>query len=233
MIRLEERPNAPCSSQLCRFFVEGLASELGAPPGGVRAVFPDAGCAALLSQRWKGQVSFGLASLDDRSPQVQNLTALVICAPDPQGADASERLAAIAAEAGAACVVLNPRLASGDAGIGLNARRTRERFTSRLAVTYCLRPVGDGTVFRRFPGPYQVFAADAAQPGRYRLIAQLDSRPGGEELAEMLDAAERERDGPSSFGPDGTPRAPGFAEAVVDNLSKTVGSMVRFMNSLK
>jgi hypothetical protein len=218
---------------LCRFFVEGLAAEMKAPAGSVRAVFPDAGCAALLAQRWKGAVSFGLSSLDDRAPPVAGAAAMVICAPDPQGADASERLAAAASEAGAACILLNPRLASGDAGIGLNARRTRERFTSRLTVTYCLRPVGDGTVFRRFPGAYQVFAADPVQRGRYRRIAQLDSRPGGEELAEMLDAAERERDGRGSFTADGTPRAIGFAEAVADNLSKTVGSMMRFMNSLK
>lgn len=219
-------------AQLCRFFVEGLAQDMGAPAGAVRAVFPDAGCAALLAQRWKGAVSFGISSLDDRTPPAAGATALVLCAPDPQGAEAAERAALAASEAGCPCILLNPRLASGDGGLGLNARRTRERFLSRLTVTYCLRPVGDGTVFRRFPGAYQVFAADPLLKGRFRRIAQLDARPGGEELAEMLDAAERERDGRGSFEADGTPRALGLAEGVVENLSKTVASMMRFMNSL-
>jgi hypothetical protein len=214
--------------QLCRFFVEQLSSSLGAPAGSVRAMFPDAGVAALLTQRWRGQVAFTLGSLNDRSlpvPEEGGLTAVVVCAPDPQGVADAQRVAAAAADAGAAVVLLNPRLASGDAGIGLNARRVRENFLSRLTVTYSLRPVGDGTVYRRYPGLYKVFAGDEASPGRFRLIAETASRPAGEDLAEMLDAAAR-----GGEGPDGEGARP---QTLVENIGSSIGSMMRFMNSLK
>jgi hypothetical protein len=135
----------------------------------------------------------------------------------------AQRVAAAAADAGAAVVLLNPRLASGDAGIGLNARRVRERFLSKLIVSYSLRPVGDGTVYRRYPGLYQIFASDDASPGRFRLLAEQASRPGGEELADMMDAAAR-------TGPEGGEARP---ETLVENLGRSIGSMMRFMNSLK
>ncbi len=203
--------------------MEELSAALGAPVGGVRAVFPDAGCAALLSQRWKGQVSFTLSSLNDRGGAREGEAAMVVCAPDPQGVEDAQRLATAAEARGVPVVLLNPRLASGDAGIGLNARRVREQFVSRLLVTYCLRPVGDGTVYRRYPGRYQVFAADDAAPGRFRRIAESQSRPAGEDLADMLEQAARE-------GPDGQPAPP---EGIVGNLTRTIGTMLRFMNSLK
>jgi hypothetical protein len=54
-------------------------------------------------------------------------------------------------------VMFNPRLASGDVGVGLSVRRMRESFLSRFTTTYSLRPIQDvGSVFRRYPGTWQV-----------------------------------------------------------------------------
>ncbi|MCJ1467937.1 hypothetical protein MMC07_006562 [Pseudocyphellaria aurata] len=65
-----------------------------------------------------------------------------------------------------------------DAGVGLNARRIRSEFLNRFLTTYSLRPIGDmGSVFKRFPGSWQVFIEDPATPGRYNLAAERDSRP--------------------------------------------------------
>lgn len=59
------------------------------------------------------------------------------------------------------------RLHSGDVGIGLNARRLRERFLKRFNITYSLRPVGEvGTVFRRYPELWKVFVEEPSLPGR-------------------------------------------------------------------
>lgn len=78
-------------------------------------------------------------------------------------------------------VMFNPRLASGDVGVGLSIRRMRESFLSRFTTTYSLRPIADvGSVFRRYPGMWQVFVQDAQVQGRYKLIAERLSRPGGE-----------------------------------------------------
>ncbi len=46
---------------------------------------------------------------------------------------------------------------SGDVGLGLNARRLRDRLLNQFVVTYSLRPIGDlGSVYRRYPGLWQV-----------------------------------------------------------------------------
>ncbi len=59
--------------------------------------------------------------------------------------------------------MFNPRLASGDVGVGLSIRRMRESFLSRFTTTYSLRPIQDvGSVFRRYPGMWQVGRARAA-----------------------------------------------------------------------
>ena len=69
---------------------------------------------------------------------------------------------------------------SWDVGVGLNVRRIRQQFLSRFLTTYSLRPIGElGSVFRRFPGPWQVFIEDPSTPGRYNLAAECDSRPAG------------------------------------------------------
>lgn len=70
---------------------------------------------------------------------------------------------------------------SGDAGVGLNVRRLTKQFTSTFTTSYSLRPVGDvGSVYRRYPGQWQVFVEDPSmEPGRYLLAAERPSRPAG------------------------------------------------------
>ena len=54
--------------------------------------------------------------------------------------------------------MFNPRLASGDVGVGLSVRKLRDGFLRDFVVTYSLRPIQDiGSVFRRYPGMWQVF----------------------------------------------------------------------------
>lgn len=104
-------------------------------------------------------------------------------------------------------------LCSGDVGIGLNVRRMRQEFLSTFTVTYSLRPLGEfGTVFRRYPGQWQVgcesphicaatrlslvdcthngsncalqvFIEDESTPGRYSLVAEMKDRPTGRHSA--------------------------------------------------
>ena len=215
--------------ELCRFFVESLSQSLGVARekgASVRAVFPDAGCAAGLAARWAGgAVSFSIASLNDRSVCKPGDVALVVCAPDPQGVEASQRVAAEAAEQGAAVVMLNPRLASGDAGIGLNARRLRDRFIGGFTVAYSIRPVADGTVFKAYPGLYQVFGADPQRPGRFKLLSEEVGRPSLEDVLLTLDNGSAAAAGGVQEGQSGV-------SAVADNLQRTVASMMRFMKSL-
>ena len=49
-----------------------------------------------------------------------------------------------------------------------------------------VRYAGDvGTVFRRYPGMWQVFVEDLEAPGRYKLIAERPSSPAGEGLPHL------------------------------------------------
>ncbi len=150
-------------------------------------------------------------------------------------------------------IMFNPRLASGDVGVGLNVRRMRTNFLgdfvsvmtshdmpvgsakdSRLShrhncmqvTTYSLRPVGDiGTVFRRWPGQWMVFVQDELIRGRYKLAAERPGRPAGDELDRIIaQALGRPSDGDSSA--DG--EQPGFGE----QLGQTIKSVQRFMRSL-
>lgn len=209
--------------KLCRQYVESLAAALGADGGEggtVRAVFPDAGCAAYLKQRWGDTLPFRLASLNDRLVVQPGDVAVVVCAPDPQGVEASQRVASACGET-VACVLLNPRLASGDAGVGLNARRLRDRFVGGFTVAYSLRPFGDGTVFKRYPGNYKVFGPDPDRRGRLLLLSEQLRRPDSEEVADLMLAAS----GAAASDAEG-------GAGVLESLVKTVGSMFRFMSSL-
>lgn len=78
------------------------------------------------------------------------------------------------------CTNLLFSFCSGDVGVGLNTRRLRKTFLNTFTVTYSLYPIGDiGSVFRRYPGIWQVFIEDPGTPGRYRLAAEKDERPAG------------------------------------------------------
>lgn len=56
----------------------------------------------------------------------------------------------------------------------------RDQFLTTFVTTYSLRPIEEiGSVFRRYPGLWQVFVADDAMPGRYKLAAEQRTRPAG------------------------------------------------------
>ena len=58
--------------------------------GGINAVYPDSGVAAMLSYQWKptsegeGPLPFRITSLNDRIPVSPDDLAVVVACPDPQ-----------------------------------------------------------------------------------------------------------------------------------------------------
>lgn len=214
--------------KLTRRFLDNLVA--GLPAGAaVRAVYPDVGVAAMLRNQWGGEVPFRFSSLNDRRPAAAEDEVVVVASADPQGLEAVVKLSA-ALEPGQRLVLFNPRLASGDVGVGLSVRRMRQQFLSQFSVVYSLCPVGDlGSVFRRFPSLWQVFVTDAAAPGRFRLAAELPSRPGGEELDLILIQALGLQ---GAGGQGGGADAPGADGGVLDRLSVTAAGLARFMRGL-
>jgi len=197
----------------------------------VRVIYPDIGVAAMLKNMWtedqEMSPQLGISSLNDRVAFDADDEVLVIAAPDPQGLESVIRITN-AASPEQAVILFNPRLASGDVGVGLNVRRMRDSFLSSFVTAYSLRPIDTvGSVFRRYPGLWQVFVEDPEAPGRYKLIAEEPKRPAGE----YLDSLVMKGLGIDEESLAGSDESNGVLGGLT-GLMRTVGSLNRFMKSL-
>jgi len=213
--------------EINRVFAATLVREMGLK---TVMVVPDAGQAAYLKNLYGAACTFDITSLNDRRIIEPGTEVVVIASPDPQGLEGTKKACKQAqqeaeerGDTAASVVMINPRLASGDVGIGLNVRRMRDEFTSTFTTTYSLRPLEEyGTVFRRYPDMWKVFLADQEVEGRFNLIAERSSRPAGDVLDNIIMAAV------APVGEDGVVEEPGMLQ----QLAGIAGSMSRFMKSL-
>jgi len=206
--------------KLTRRFIDDVVSRNGGVK--VRAIYPDAGVAAMLRNQWS-DAEFSISSLNDRKPVEEDDELIVMAAPDPPSLNSIMKISnGLGMEQ---CLVMfNPRLASGDVGVGLNIRRLRDNFLKDFMTVYSLRPIGDiGSVFKRFPSQWQVFVADSETPGRYVLAAERPSRPGGEDLDYIVMKA---------LGGGETREGESSELGIADQVSMVVRNLQRFMNSL-
>lgn len=98
-----------------------------------------------------------------------------------------------------------------------------------FVVTYSLRPIGDvGSVFRRYPGLWQVFVSDSNEAGRYRLVAEEPTRPAGEKLDMIVMEALNPGSTTGEKDADGNSKGPGLFQ----QLASTMNSLNRFMKQL-
>lgn len=189
-------------------------------------------------------MAFDVAAITDREPaRAGTDDVVVLAAPDPQSLAAAVKAADAARDAGIPCVMFNPRLVSGDVGIGLNVRRLRDGFLASFATAYALRPVGEvGTVYKRWPGKWQVFVEDESAPGRYKLAGDgegFDVAPAGEALDLIFSQAMSSASssggggGSSSFnGPRVDPTDDGPQIGIGERVGSVVRGLQRFMKQL-
>lgn len=187
---------------LARLYLESLQINLKTQR--LKAIFPDAGAAALLKHVWS-DASFSFGSFNDRRPVSSEDEVVVLVVPDYQMIAEVQKIASFLSEdtenEARALIMWNPRLFSGDVGIGLNVRRTRENFISTFTVVYSMRPLPEGAIFRRYPGLWQVFLDDKERPGRYILAKEQPTRPNPDDLDVLLMGGEDEEESgePSAF----------------------------------
>ena len=95
-----------------------------------------------------------------------------------------------------------------------------------MCVAYSLRPLPwcNGTVFKKFPGPWKLYIEKENVPGRFELVHESNSRPAGDELDDLVSEAYRGRD----VGEDGEMRE----KSAVEKLAGFAASMARFAKSL-
>ncbi|XP_047318578.1 uncharacterized protein LOC124921915 [Impatiens glandulifera] len=184
--------------ELSRVFLDTLMEETGSQR--VRAIFPDAGSAALLKYKWQ-DASFGFSSLSDRKPVDNEDEIIVMVVPDYQMLSYVEKIASMLSDDPPRPLIMwNPRLVSEDVGVGFNVRKLRRYFLSKFTVVYSMRPLPSGAVFRCYPGKWKVFYDDKDRPNRYFLAKELISRPDSEELEIIFGNVEEQQEkGPSFF----------------------------------
>jgi hypothetical protein len=172
---------------LSRLFLDTLQETVGEQR--VKAIFPDAGVAAFVKYQWK-DVPYSFGSLNDRRPVSNEDEIVVLISPDHQGLPDVERINSTLAgdddTPARAMVMLNPRLVSGDVGVGLNVRRMRERLLSKFTTVYSVAPRPEATIFRQYPGLWQIFTEDTKQPGRLILAKEQPSRPTLDDIDMLL-----------------------------------------------
>ncbi|XP_044483720.1 uncharacterized protein LOC123209657 isoform X2 [Mangifera indica] len=148
--------------ELSRIFVDTLIEKTGCQ--NVKAIFPDAGAAALLKYRWK-DAAFGFSSLSDRKPVESEDEIVIMIVPDYQMLQYVQKIASsLSDDPPRPLIMWNPRLISEDVGVGINVRNLRRYF------------------LRCYPGLWKVFYDDKDRPNRYLLAKEFISHPNAEDL---------------------------------------------------
>ncbi|RWW42714.1 hypothetical protein BHE74_00051700 [Ensete ventricosum] len=150
--------------ELSRIFLESLIEESGGQR--VKAIFPDAGAAALLKYQW-ADANFGFSSLSDRKPVDNEDEVVIMVVPDYQMLEYVERVATLLSEDPVSISFLV-----------LSNCDTCSTFT----VVYSMRPLPTGAIFRCYPGMWKVFYDDANRPGRYLLAKEQPGRPDATDI---------------------------------------------------
>ncbi|XP_027365231.1 uncharacterized protein LOC113872133 isoform X2 [Abrus precatorius] len=154
--------------ELSRIFLDTLIDETKFQR--VKAIFPDAGAAALLKYRWK-DAQFRFASLSDRKPVESDDEMVVMIVPDYQMLEYVERIASnLSNDPPKPLIMWNPRLVSEDVGVGVNVRKLR----------------------RYFLRMWKVFSDDKDRPDRYLLAKEFVNRPDSEDI-ELLFGNEEQK----------------------------------------
>lgn len=183
--------------ELSKIFLDTLIEETGCQK--VKAVFPDAGAAALLKYQWK-DAAFGFSSLGDRKPVSPEDEIVVMVVPDYQMLEYVEKIASeLSDDPPRPLIMWNPRLISEDVGVGINVRRLRRNFLSTFTIVYSMKPLPSGAVFRCYPGLWKVFYDDKERPNRYLLAKEQIRRPDIEDLEIIFGEQDKSEKGGTSL----------------------------------
>lgn len=156
---------------------------------GLKVLFPDTGAAALARRDW-GEVPFKISDVGTSRSPIENKIqaedkAFLLVAPSAVEVAQVETLCNLAGDR--PCVLLNPQLEDiSIVGIGMAARKLRERLLSTIEPCYYLRPIDPAAILRSYPGLWQVWLEIDDE---YQLIAEEPQRPAGDALELILTKA--------------------------------------------
>ncbi|MCA1904213.1 MAG: DUF1995 domain-containing protein [Cyanobacteria bacterium M5B4] len=155
---------------VAHLFAQALTTRYG---DNWQGIFADAGSAALAQRDWT-DITIKLRGINEGRRAIgDEKQAFLLVVPTSVELDQVEKLLALANDR--PFILLNPQLENAEVGIGLSARRMRERFLSTFETAYYLQPLEQGFLWRCYPQLWQVWSEDEC-------IKELTTKPSGEDL---------------------------------------------------
>lgn len=176
-------PEIALKSQLLALEFANIFKESGS---GVKVMFPDTGAAALAKRDW-GEMPFRVTDMGSRFTPIENNIdpedeIFIVACPSAVEVERAETLCNVAGDR--PVIFLIPQLEDvAVVGIGLAARKLRERFIKTIYSCYYLRPLDSAAILRCHPSPWQIWLEETEQ---YELATELSSKPMGEDLDRLL-----------------------------------------------
>ncbi len=149
-----------------------------------QAWFADAGTAALAKRDW-GETHWCLRGVNEGRRAVRpEDQAFLLVAPSVVEVDQLEKLLALTGDR--PFIMFNPRLESTEIGIGLTARRLRQRFLNTFTTAYYLQPLDQGALWRCYPQNWQVWRNPQVPETAMKLVYESSDRPSLEQIDQLL-----------------------------------------------
>ncbi|AFY72373.1 protein of unknown function (DUF1995) [Synechococcus sp. PCC 7502] len=153
-----------------------------------QALFADAGTAALAKRDWANSDILREVSMrgvnEGRAAARPESQAFLLISPTSVEVDGIEKLLTLIGDR--PFVMLNPKLENSEVGLGLAARRMRDRFLSIFEIVYYIQPIEEGAVWRCYPQLWQVWQDKTTG---MELIYEGEERPVGDDLNRIMGKA--------------------------------------------
>lgn len=163
---------------IARYFAEALQERYGQE---WQALFADAGSAALAKRDWS-DLDVSMRGVNEGRAAIRpEDEAFLLVAPSSIEVDRVEKLLQLAGDR--PFILLNPRLENSEVGLGLTARKMRDRFLATFEVSYYVQSLEQGALLRCYPQPWQVWQQGEEE---MHLLAESDQRPSGDDLDRMF-----------------------------------------------
>jgi len=152
----------------------------------VKVMFPDTGAASLAKRNW-GDKGFKVTDMGSRFTPIETQVdpedeIFIVACPSAVEVERAEKLSQLAGDR--PIIFLIPQLEDvAVVGIGLAARKLRDRFIKNIHSCYYLRPIPDAAILRCHPHLWQIWLESDSG---YTLATELKTKPMGEDLDRLM-----------------------------------------------
>jgi len=173
-LRFPELKSMPIAYEFARSFNERYGNEW-------QAIFSDAGAAALAKREW-ADLDVSVRGVNEGRRAIREEDkAFLLVEPSSVEVDQVEKLVQLAGDR--PFVMLNPRLENSEVGLGLAARRLRDRFLSTFETAYYIKPLELGALWCCYPQTWQVWVN--TEEGM-QFLSEVEQRPSSDDIDRLF-----------------------------------------------